>query len=190
MKDLLVIEENRLAFLQWHALDRVLTVKERCKDPHAVESLDHLASLLTAPVYKINKFNTNRISVCDKCLEFSIDTELCGMYIPLTTVCLGPFDFFICLMRHLVIYVQKILPMSTVLTDSTLNCISVLLEFICEIIALDLNIEEKIITFIAENSICLTILFQLLDQWSGKTVELGYSISGPYQLSYKNRMVL
>jgi len=171
MKDILTFEENRIAFLQWNTPALILAVQKKHTDPGILELFDQLVSMLVTPAVVVPLKRSTEIVVADSERVDSdpaepVDESAENFYYP-TTMSLCPFDLFICAMKHFSLFAQEVSSALTGLTKFILNSLTILLGFIRDMMTLGKDIRNKIVTFFAENSICLSLLYELVDQWRG-----------------------
>lgn len=166
MEDVLILNENRLALLQYNVSKIILAVKEKQKDPAVLSLFDKLLSLLLTPTHLAFSQKGHHQQKLDN-IWLESDVPTVDGYDLLTTQSLEPFDPFICMLKHFVIYVQGILSSSVELTSFTINSITAFLGFIRDLMKFR-DLQGRIIDYMAENSVCLCILLKLIEQWNSK----------------------
>ena len=180
MKDILVLDENRVAFLQWNTPALVLAFQKKHTDPGILELFDQLVSMMITPEVVVPLKKNTEIVVSDgehvRSDPAEPVNESAENFDNLTAMSLCPFDLFICAMKHFSRFAQEVLSASTGLTKFILNSLTILLGFIRDMMTLSQDIQDRIVAFFAENSVCLSSLHELVDHWHGMYI-LFYTVS-------------
>ena len=172
MKDVLILEENRIAFMQWNAPALIFGIKEKHKDPTILTALDDLISTLTNSAPSLSRSNVTELPVSD-CGRVMLDSHdgdepSVDNFDHLTSNCYSSFDLFICAMKHFVLHTKEVLNVSMEqLTTFTVRGVTMTLGFVTEVMSINEDIGSKIVAFMAENSACLSSIVELINHWQG-----------------------
>ena len=166
MEDVLILNENRLALLQYNVPKIILAMKEKQKDPAVLSLFDKLLSLLLTST-RLASPQKGHCEQQNDSVWLESDESTVGEYDHLTIKSFESFDLFICTLKHFVIYVQGILSSSAELTSFTISSVTLLLGFIRDLMKFR-SLRDRIIGYMAENSFCLYILLKLIEQWDSK----------------------
>ena len=169
MKDVLILDENRVAFMQWNALAIIFAIKEKHKDPTILTALDELIAILKKPAPSLSRSNIEEIPVSDANFVWSCDdVEPVDNFDYLTSNCYNSFDLFICAMKHFVLHTRKVLDASVELTTFTVRSVTITLGFVRDTMSINQDLGSKIVAFMAENSAaCLSSIVEVITHWRG-----------------------
>jgi len=171
MRDVLMLNENKVAFMQWNAPAIILAVKEKHTDPTILTILDELISTMIKPISSPMRPTIVELPVSDGetvVLLDDNDNEPVKEFDHLTSNPYSLFDLFICAMKHFVLYTNEILCTSAEMTTFTVNSVTIMLSFVKDVMSFNQNSRSKIITFMAENPACLSCIVELINHWRGK----------------------
>lgn len=166
MEDVLILNENRLALLQYNVPNIILLMKEKQNDPTVLSLFDKLLSLLLTSEHVVLSQKSHVEQKYDNVWSKS-DVLLVSEHDHLTMKSFEPFDLFICALKHFVLYVKDVLSSSAELTSFAISSVTTLLGFIRDLMKFK-NLQHRIIDYIAENSACLCILLKLVEHWNSK----------------------
>ena len=171
MKDVLALDENRVAFLKWNAPSLIVAVQKKHTDPCILELFDQLVSMLITPAVMIPVQRNMEIAIqsddsvlAEPELECAEDSD-CS-----TEISLCPFDLVVCTMKHFLLFAKEVSSASTSLTKFTLNGLTILLGFIRDMMTLGQDLRDKIVDLFSSNTVYLSSLFDLVDRWHGMYV--------------------
>ena len=169
MKDVLIIDVNRVACVQWNALAVIVDIKVKHKDPTILAMLDDLIFTLAKPTPSLVRLNITELPASDdECVMFDDDNESADSldtFDHLTSKCYGSFDLFICAMKHFVLYTKEILHGSGKLTNFVIKSVTTTLGFVRDMMSINQDSGSKIVAFMAENSACLSSIVELINHW-------------------------
>ena len=168
MKDVLILNENRVAFMQWNAPAIIFAIKDKHKDPTILSALDELIATLKKPAPSLSKSNIEEIPVFDVNSMWSCDAEPVDNFDHLTSNCYDSFDLFICAMKHFALHTRKVLDASVELTTFTVRSVTTTLGFVRDTMSINQDLGNKIVAFMAENSAtCLSSIVEVINHWRG-----------------------
>lgn len=167
MKDVLILDQNRLAFVQWNALAILVDIKVKHKDPTVLTMFDNLIYTLAKPVASLARpellsSDCERVTLDDD-NDGSVDSV--NAFDHLTSKCYSSFDLFICAMKHFVLYTREILHGSGELTCFVIKSVTTTLGFVRDVMSINQDLGSKIITFMAQNPGCLSSIVELINHW-------------------------
>ena len=164
MKDVLILDQNRLAFIQWNALAILVDIKVKHKDPTVLTMLDDLIYTLAKPVASLDRPDIEEPDHESVTLDDDND-ESVDTFDHLTSKCYSSFDLFICAMKHFVIYTREILHGSGELTCFVIKSVTITLGFVRDMMSINQDTGSKIVTFMAQNPACLSLIVELINHW-------------------------
>lgn len=172
MSDVLVLNENRIAFMQWNAPVLISAIKDKHKDPTILAMLDGLISTLNEKFTpSLSRSNTVELPVSNsEGVILDDDDEHVNNFDYLTLNCYNSFDLFICAMKHFVLHTKEVLHASLELTIFTVKSVTMTLGFVRDTMSINCDTGSKIVAFMAENSACLSSIVELINHWRGMYV--------------------
>lgn len=175
MKDILILNENRVAFMQWNAPALIFAVREKHKDPTILTAFDDLISTLTKPAPSLSRSNVKELLASDdECVTLDCHDKgdehsvILNNFDHLTSDHYGSFDLFICAMKHFVLHTNDVLHVSMEqLTTFTVRSVTTTLGFVRDMMSINEDIGSEIVAFMAKNSACLSSIVELMNHWKG-----------------------